>query len=66
MQGTISKSIQRHSGVRGLWDWQARKYSWTIMFMKDLEAPYSRKLVGSYMSSETLTASKSMLKLTKK
>ena len=66
MQGTISESIQRHSYVEGLWDWLASRYSWTIMFMKDLEGPYSRKLVGAYMSSETLTASKSMLKSTKK
>lgn len=42
--------------------WQTSKYGWTRIFAKDLERPYSKKLVGAYVSSKTLTASESMLK----
>lgn len=57
--------LRKHSGLsicgRSL-GWQTSKYGWTRIFTKDLEGSCSKKLVSAYISSEMLTASKSMLK----
>ena len=57
--------LKKHSGLfiygRSL-GWQTSKYGWTRIFTKDLEGSCSKKLLGAYISSKTLTTSKSMLK----
>lgn len=49
--------LKKHSGLflcgRSL-GWQTSKYGCTRKFTKDLERPYSEKLVGACISSKTL------------